>query len=306
MACVDLCDLVKDCETLTGLTYDPATNTLTYTDEKGAAASHLLAGANETLTILGYDPATRALSYTDENGTVHQFVIGGIVFDFGGAPQVNAAGNTVICSPSGGGVPGKASTFATDWNGQADTLGTKVYQTPDGYRGVPEHTSVVTTLDTGDVLATDAEAAVLRAANTTGSANWGPPVSLTLVNPSATRSMSVFATVGGVAGAAVDRTNVTFYNYTDAQLGLQPSRRAQQVVVDNRGLPPQTPPWSAGVISIGEAGGTSDVAIVAPGASITLTAQRKWLKLSSNDTAMDPAASGFNSHLVLSMIGVTR
>jgi len=49
-------------------------------------------------------------------------------------------GEWEICSPAGGGVPGKPSQFAADWPCPA-SFGTKVYQTADGLRGVPAHTS---------------------------------------------------------------------------------------------------------------------------------------------------------------------
>lgn len=74
---IDLCQVVDNCESLTALSFDSATNDMVYIDEQGNSnvipLGSLLGGpdSGDALTTLSFDPATNNLYYLDELGTVN-------------------------------------------------------------------------------------------------------------------------------------------------------------------------------------------------------------------------------------------
>lgn len=74
---LDLTPLIQAGETNTTLTYNPATKTLTYTNEDGVAANIDLSALAVDIFVSGggYDPATMVLTLTDNDGTTPDIVI---------------------------------------------------------------------------------------------------------------------------------------------------------------------------------------------------------------------------------------
>lgn len=76
-ATLDLTPLIQAGETNTTLTYDPATKTLTYTNEDGTVATIDLSALAADLFVSGgsYDPATMVLTLSDNDGTTPDMTI---------------------------------------------------------------------------------------------------------------------------------------------------------------------------------------------------------------------------------------
>lgn len=109
--------------------------------------------------------------------------------------ELDCAGGGSTLVPSGGGVPGDPSDFPTDWP-CAEAEGTKVYNTADGLRGVPEHYSL--TAGMGQCFNT---AIVTPTAGVVGNVVLpGAPVMGTVVvnNPSLCRDMNVYCGFGHI------------------------------------------------------------------------------------------------------------
>ena len=138
-----------------------------------------------------------------------------------------------------------------------------------------------------------------NAANTTGSGNIGPAVTATIVNPSTCRNMAVIMMAGGHSGATTTRPGFLGYVYADAQLGGNPSLRSIQNALDAR----QTGGGGAtvGTETTSDGAGVTDIAIIAPGGSITATAQGKWVKIVSNAIV---AAGSANITMTITLFGV--
>lgn len=213
IVCEDIQDCVSPMMLNNGFFYDDANNRWATIGTPGQVltADGVGNGFWSTGTGAAETPAGVAYPDTDADGIPEI----GVRYDGANGsttPTFDAAtGEWVICSPAGGGVPGAASQFTTDWP-CADTFGTKIYQTATGLRGVPEHTS--------RIASTIATLGAPGGVNSGGTNNWGDnesglgvsPPQYVFTNPSTCRSMNWYYTMRatifwsgpGVGGAAID------------------------------------------------------------------------------------------------------
>ena len=141
--CDNLCDIVKACETLTALAWDPTTNTLSYTDEHGDTTDLAL-----TVASINYDPGTRTLTIVEADGQSHTAVFPDQVTITGiDTPSVDLT----IDEPTPG-------TFTV----QADVkisaaAGNTLIANPDGLYAPPDPNTAITGIDTPSVSLTVSE-----------------------------------------------------------------------------------------------------------------------------------------------------